>query len=142
MGNSSSSSLRQQLFELPANQFDDTATMSHTSTRLPTYSEIGDFEDDNTTLGALTPIDSTGDSDTDSEEPVLSAKDARLESKLLASRYGGSLADRDIKGMMLVMGRCGSGKSSLVNTLVGGDVAEVNYGYGSGKFNVVHVSER
>jgi len=50
------------------------------------------------------------------------------EAKLAAARFGCSLDDPQCKDMILVMGKRGAGKSSFINTLVGGDVAEIGDG--------------
>ena len=50
------------------------------------------------------------------------------EAKLADSRFGCSLDDPQCKEMILVMGRCGAGKSSFINTLVGALVAEIGDG--------------
>jgi len=50
------------------------------------------------------------------------------EAKLADARFGCSLDDPQCKDMILVMGKCGAGKSSFINTLVGGAVAEIGDG--------------
>lgn len=85
-----------------------------------------------TTPGSNTPpTDHESDTADFPEPPSPSVDDNqrhRHEARRPAPRYGCSLDDPHCKEMILVMGRCGAGKSSFINTLVGGDVAAVGDG--------------
>jgi hypothetical protein len=62
------------------------------------------------------------------EQPQGPAEPDHHASKLAAARYGISLDDPNCKDMILVMGSRGAGKSLFINTLVGGNVAQVGDG--------------